>query len=309
MRRNWRAVAAAIGVLGLAAAILPATVGAQKVANPGTFKLEGESGFLQIGTTGKLPAMSLAPRALAQCIDGLDNDGDGRIDTADPQCVPGPNGEPDDSELAAGYQPKVDVSITGSIDGAGNVTIPKDNVVFPKVYRGVDGFSGHAVIEVVPTHDATGFIDPMTGEGELDVRFRVKISGTINGGALPSGCTIGTAASPIHLNLVTGRKEAVPGFDNAVTGTPYDPTQGTLTMVDNAWSVPRVTNCSLLDGILSEVVGLPTPRGHNKVVLGGRITPAIGEGINATFTPNRSLQGEAPFTVSFDARDSFVAKG
>ena len=239
MRGNRRAVVAVLCVLGVAAALLPATVGAQKVANPGTFTLEATDGLIQIGSSGLIPPLSLEPRLHAECADGVDNDGDGKIDTIDPQCVPGPNGEPDDSELAAGYQPKVDVSITGSIDGAGNVTIPKDNVVFPKVYRGVDGFSGHAVIEVMPTHDATGFIDPMTGEGELDVRFRVKISGTINGGALPSGCTIGTAASPIHLNLVTGRKEAVPGFDNAVTGTPYDPTQGTLTMVDNAWNVPR----------------------------------------------------------------------
>ena len=99
MRRNWRAAAAVLGVIGLAAVLLPATVGAQKVLNPGNFVLAATGGEIRVGTTGALPVLNLTPQPLAQCVDGIDNDGDGRIDSADSQCVPGPNGEPDDSEV------------------------------------------------------------------------------------------------------------------------------------------------------------------------------------------------------------------
>ncbi|MEZ5310387.1 MAG: hypothetical protein R2735_07310 [Microthrixaceae bacterium] len=91
MRRNWRAIAGVLGVLALSAVLLPTGAGAQKVANPGSFSLASTGGQIIIG-----PMMNirLNPRLVAECADTTDNDADGKIDLADPQCVAGPGGEP-----------------------------------------------------------------------------------------------------------------------------------------------------------------------------------------------------------------------
>ena len=71
----------------------------------------------------------------------------------------------DDSEIAPGFQPKIDLSITGTIDKNGNVTIPTTGVVFPPAYIAIN-LNGLWVVkaEVLATAPATGTIDPLTGE-------------------------------------------------------------------------------------------------------------------------------------------------
>src|SRR4051812_3588595 len=99
MRRNWRTAAVVLGVMALAAVLLPNGAGAQKVDNPGTFSLSASGGQITIGSMLNL---DLKPSVVPQCSDGVDNDRDTRIDLADSQCVAGPNGQPasdDDNEL------------------------------------------------------------------------------------------------------------------------------------------------------------------------------------------------------------------
>ena len=169
MKFNVRVVMAALAAIGLAALVLPANVGAQKVLNPGAFALQSTGGQVQIGGLG----LDLTPQPLPQCSDGIDNDTDTRVDDLDTQCAAGPNGEPksaDDSELAPGFQPKINVSITGTIDKAGAVTIPTSGVVFPPAYIAIN-FNGLWIVkaEVLATAPATGSINPLTGAAVLDV--------------------------------------------------------------------------------------------------------------------------------------------
>ena len=237
MKLNVRAALVAVGVIGLAALVLPASVDAQKVLNPGAFALQSTGGQVQIGGL----SLDLTPQPLPQCSDGIDNDADTRVDDLDNQCAVGPNGEPkstDDSELAPGYQPKVNVSITGTIDDNGVVTIPTTGVVFPPAYVAIN-FNGLWIVkaEVLATAPATGTINPLTGAAVLDVKARIKLSGNV-GNQLASTCSIGTVANPVTLNLITGRKEAVPGGNGAITGSPYNSVTGNALLVDNAFAVP-----------------------------------------------------------------------
>ena len=318
MKRQWGAALAAICVLGIGLAVLPEAVEAQKVANPGTFTLNSTGGAIKIGSTVNV---DLAPRVNAQCGDGVDNDGDGRIDALDSGCVAG-SGQPqsaDDSELAPGYQPKVDVTISGSINANGVISIPAANIVFPIGYIPIrnpfDGYTDIVTTTIIPTADATGTLDPLTGDAVINLAFRVRIGGTVSGNAISSNCTIGTAASPIRLNLITGTKPAI-GQNNALTGSRYNATTGTAVLVENAFAVPAATSCPIAGGFdvtpnINQQMALPSPAGRNLAYVSGRTTPALGKAVNPVILPAVSelRNNPVPYTVTFSAADSTIVKG
>ncbi len=313
MARNGRVAIAALCAVVLAAVALPAAVGAQKVQNPGTFSLASTGGQINVGTLG----LDLTPQPLPQCSDGVDNDADNKVDDLDNQCAAGPNGEPksaDDSETAPGFQPKVDVSITGSIDSNGNVTIPTSGVVFPPAYVAIN-FNGLWVVraDVIATAPATGTINPLTGAAVLDVKLRVKLSGNV-GNPLAANCSIGTTNKPINLNLITGRKEAVPGGNGAITGSPYNATTGNALLVDNAFAVPGASGCTAgifdLNSTIGGQVGIPSAAGKNAAVLAGKTTPVLAKAITPVISSSLPLTGnDAPFAVTLSGATSSVAKG
>jgi PKD repeat protein len=317
MRRNWRAIAAVLGLMGLAAVLLPPGANAQKVGNPGSFALKSTGGQLRIGTSLDL---DLTPQPNPQCSDGIDNDGDGFADGADGQCNAGTAAEPkedDDNELVPGFQPKVNVSITGTIDAAGNITVPAAGIVFPPAYIKItnpfDGISWYPKVQIAATAPGTGTLNPLTGDVTLNVKFRAVISGYVNGVLMNATCAIGTAASPIDLTLVTGTVPPV-GNNPQLTGFKYNPTNGTAILVNNSFAVPGASGCNQglvdLNSAINQNVGLPSGTGRNAVVLAGRADPTITRGINPAITSTPSvLNGQAPFTVAFSALTSQVAKG
>ena len=79
MSRNWRVASVALTVTAVAALVIPMSVSAQKVANPGTFSLQSTGGSLSVGGLG----IDLTPQPLPQCSDGIDNDGTGGVDLAE----------------------------------------------------------------------------------------------------------------------------------------------------------------------------------------------------------------------------------
>ncbi|MGH9172587.1 MAG: hypothetical protein ACRD0Z_17260 [Acidimicrobiales bacterium] len=98
-------------------------------------------------------------------------------------------------------------------------------------------------------------------------------------GLLGSDCTIGDAASPITLNLTTGKTN--PPSPNrpikGARGTLASKSDGEviisgLKLVDNAYAVPAAHNCGplgLADPILDLDKGLPSAAGKNSAVLAG----------------------------------------
>jgi PKD repeat protein len=318
-RRSAGAVAALVAALALIASVLATSnAGAQKVANPGSFVLNPSGGFVKIRNT----VFDLTPRPVAECGDGIDNDNDGRIDLADFQCVAGPNGEPastDNSELAQGYQAKVDVSLTGSIDAAGSVTIPANQVVFPPAYVPVvapDGVTYVVTGTVIPTHPATGTLNPITGEVALRVRFRIGLTGFPLGVDLGSNCSIGTNTNPIDLNVLTTGTTTPPVGVAPLTGAPYN-AAGQATLVNNTFSVPGATGCPLafflifpvdLNAVINEQLGIPSDPGFNSAVIVGSTTPVFAPGIVARITTVGVNTGPAPLTIQLSSSASSVTK-
>ncbi len=315
MRRNWRTAAVVLGVMTLAAVLLPNGVGAQKVDNPGTFSLSGSGGQITIGSMLNL---DLKPSVVPQCSDGVDNDRDTRIDLADAQCAAGPNGQPaseDDNELVGGFQPKQNVSITGTIAADGTINIPTSGIFFPVYYvplvHPVDGSTAIVQVKLEATAAATGSLNPLTGALDFGVKMRALLTGDLWGNYLPNSCMIGSANDPISIDLTTGRVPAV-GTNSGLNGLPYSTDTGTARVVNNTFAVPGAIGCTVgwfdLNPIINETMHLPSPLGKNSAILIGQTSPILGAGVRAAFTTSPTT-GDAPWNVIFNSSTSYVKKG
>ncbi len=308
MRTKLVGVIAATVVLS---ALMMPGARAQKVLAPGTIVINPIGGYLMLRNS----YFDLTPNSQPECIDGIDNDGDNRIDQLDNQCVAGPNGEPDNSELVGGYQPWQELKLTGTVASDGAVVIPKAGVQFPKIYIPIKNpISGETAIvhaDVVATHDATGTLNPLTGDAELRVRFKLQLTGQVFGVGLGWSCFIGTDAAPIDLNTITTGASKGPW---TMYGGRYSPSTGILRMVNNSFAVPGATGCPVglinVNAEINKAVGIPSPAGMNEAQITGLIDPAPQAGIQPVIgTDPDPLTGAAPLAVTFDASQSVVKKG
>jgi hypothetical protein len=297
---------------------------AQKVVSPGVISILPNLGEIQIHNL----LFDLTQRPTPQCSDGMDNDLDGKADAVDPGCQPGldTNGDPlpdqplaaDDSELAGKFQAKETVSLTGTIDADGNVVVPKAQVLLPTAYVGLkhpwNGSTEVVTVKIKPTHDATGVLDPLTGETNLRVRFKVQVLGTPFGAPLGLFCGIGTDAAPIDINVLTSGRGS--GSGAVLEGFPYNPTSGVVTVVNNSFSVPGATGCPSvpvnINGLINQQMGLPSASGLNYATLTGLVSPKVGRAISPSIVITPSLSnlsvGQAPADLTFDASGSFALK-
>ena len=300
-RRNQRRTPALVAVLAavmISGLLVVATrlVDAQPVGNPGPFNLKITGGLVDINGT----AFDLTPSALPACSDGEDNDTDGATDfPADAQCT----SALDNSELASGFQPKEDTTISGSITASGAISVPQSGIYFPPAYISASGAVLTATIQ--PTAAATGNLNPITGAATLSVSLRVKLEGSPSGVSLGNSCYIG----PLNLPLTTGTTSPPPP-NLPITGVPYNADAGTATMVNNSFSVPGASGCGplgLANGSINTQLGLPAAAGLNTARLEGVVNPTITKGVKAAFTPSVT-SGAAPLTVNFNGTASTAAK-
>ena len=321
MRRIVWAGAAVLAAVATVFLSLPGAE-AQKVANPGAISIAPQNGLIVI----KANSFSLAPRVLPECSDGFNNDGltgtdfvaTGTAPTngADPQCT----SADDDSELAPGFQPKIDPVLNGTIDASGNVTIPTTGVVLPRFYVGIpDVTPGNypyvVTAEVIATTAATGTLNPLTGAASIRLRFRIRLTGSPFGVSLGANCSVGTTAAPIDINVLSTGTTSPPAPNSPISGSPYL-TNGFVRLVNNSFSVPGASGCPPLgfdpNGInnaINQNLGLPSAAGNNTAVIDGQTTPVVQRGIVAKITTTPTLlSGEAPFAVDFSAADSTVTK-
>jgi hypothetical protein len=139
------------------------------------------------------------------------------------------------------------LTIAGSVDGDGSVTIPMAGIALPD-FTLTGTPIGDVIIRFVPLADGTGSLNPLTGDAVAAISFRVRLINTF----LPAGCAI----DPINAALTTGT-------DGALTGVPYSPDDGTATFVNNTFAVPRTSNCGLFGGAIDSQIGLPSGSGNN----------------------------------------------
>jgi uncharacterized repeat protein (TIGR01451 family) len=129
----------------------------------------------------------------------------------------------------------------------------------------------------------------------LNVSLRIDA----DGGGVGSNCRI----EPIHLQLITGTTNP-PGPNGPITGTPYNLSNGRVTLVDNRFSVPGAQGCSTfpvnVNNEINNELGLPSPAGNNTVILDARSTPIWIAAIRPSFTATPS-SGPAPLAVNFNA--------
>lgn len=126
----------------------------------------------------------------------------------------------------------------------------------------------------------------------FSLRTRIHLESSLLG----HKCYIGSQSEPLTLNLTTG--VTAPNAPNV----PISGKIGIITakdefnfgeasnsvLVDNAFAVPAATGCGhgrsspLVDGLIDALIGLPSPDGHNTLILDGTIKFATAEGVIAS---------------------------
>jgi hypothetical protein len=316
----------------LSALLVTSSADAQKVSNPGAFSINPTGGYIALGNQ----LLDLTPKTLAECQDGVDNfdsasgPGDGKIDfvppagsVADPQCA----SAVDNSELIPGVQALEATTINGTIDSAGNVSIPAASVSFPtyfiKIVNPVDGVLSVVFAKVKAVGTQTGTLNPLTGVASIRLKFYISLTGNAAGADLGSNCNIGTTGSPIDVNALITGVTAPPAPNTAIAGVNYSAVTGAVVLVNNSFSVPAATGCPNpggsiftptnpynpfdVQGVINQNLLLPSAAGKNTVVLATTTAPVLGKGLVAKITTTPTLlNGPAPFSVAFSAATSTV---
>ncbi|MDQ2622902.1 MAG: DUF11 domain-containing protein [Actinomycetota bacterium] len=193
-----------------------------------------------------------------------------------------------------GFDESQNINFNGTVDKAGNITIP--TVTFPNYPISAGGFNLTVKINVVgPT---TGTINPLTGAASLRLRVWIKIDGVPLGG----DCRIASSSSPIDVNTL------ITGTSGSRTGTPYNPSNGTMRIVNTSFAVPASSSCGIASGTVDSTVGLPSPAGNNAAEFNLKTTPNLNRAINPTLNAS-PLSGTAPFTTTLNATGSTATAG
>ena len=199
------------------------------------------------------------------------------------------------------------IVFNGSITSAGVVAVPPSGVVFPSFPLSSGGFNLTVSIRPANTSGSlqpiSGTVDPLTGVGSLRLRVWIKIDGIPFGG----GCRIGSADAPIDVNaLITGTMPPL-SPNGSVTGVPYNTSNGTLTVVNNNFSVPSSSDCGVGAGTVNGELGLPSSAGNNEASFTLDTNPTFQRAIVPSFTATPS-SGEAPLNVAFNAGGTFSSR-
>lgn len=181
---------------------------------------------------------------------------------------------------------------TGTVNSAGAITI--NSFHFPDLPP-ISGPFGNVNISINVLGTPTGNVNPHTGAMNLNVSVRVDA----DGGGVGSNCHVG----PINLSLITGTTSP-PSPNSPITGTPYNTTNGLVTLVDNSFSVPGASGCTTfpvnVNNQINSELGLPSPSGNNTAILTARSSPILIPAIRPSFTIAPS-SGPAPLNSTLNA--------
>jgi len=148
-----------------------------------------------------------------------------------------------------------------SYDGAGTLSLPAGQAMFPPVVVPAPPPLDFVEIDISLTQDGSGSIDPVGGSASASLSLFFAL---VRDPFLPAGCGIG----PVAVNPTTDTS-------GQLTGTPYDSSTGTAGFVENVYNVPISSGCSIFGPIIDGVLGLPSPSGNNQAILSALFNPAI----------------------------------
>lgn len=141
------------------------------------------------------------------------------------------------------------VSIAGTVlDTDGNIFIPTAGIAVPDIV--VPTPLGDVTIHFVSISDGTGSLNAVTG----DATFTISLQVFLLNPTLPPGCGV----EQLDFALTTGS-------DGTLTGVLYDMADGTVTYVNNTFSVPVTTGCDFFGPLIDSFAGLPAGPGTNYI--------------------------------------------
>jgi hypothetical protein len=149
-----------------------------------------------------------------------------------------------------------------------------------------------ATAELVANEKNLAFLNLFNLIGENGTTLQLPIRVHLKNPFLGNSCYIGSASSPIELELTTGAtKPPKPNESiHGKTGTFSEEEEVLVvsgnTLVDNSFSVPVAEGCGeflfvtgFLDGIVDAKLGLPLASGHNTAILNGTLRAATAEAV------------------------------
>src|SRR4051812_9801186 len=154
------------------------------------------------------------------------------------------------------------VSVAGTIDENGNITIPAGGLSFPNFHA--EPIPGTTVDVQLVSDGASGTLNPTTGAAAITARTHIiaTIAGLIN-----DTCRVGTPAAPVELPLTSGTS-------GAVTGVPYSPSDGSATLVSSftlgSIDCDNPANDPANNVTVASLAGLA-----NELTLSGRLDPIV----------------------------------
>jgi hypothetical protein len=154
--------------------------------------------------------------------------------------------------------PALPVTLAGTIDQDGNISVPASGLTFPVFHA--EPIPGLTIDVQLISDGASGTLNPSTGAATLTARAHVAatLAGLVN-----DTCRAGTSAAPLALPLTTGSSDAL-------TGVPYSATDGSATLVDTFTLGAIHCDNPANDPTAAALSGM-----LNKLTLSGRMSPVI----------------------------------
>ncbi|OLT14273.1 hypothetical protein BJF79_19225 [Actinomadura sp. CNU-125] len=146
-----------------------------------------------------------------------------------------------------------------------------------RVEGGILGIPGSDFLPIMQIHaqpQIAGELELNPDQGASRVRMRPHMKISVQNPLLGDSCTIGTDENPITIDLGDAPTDPPPP-NEPISGTPFEVVQTTpfvvnkTTMVDNAFAVPKSSNCGpfgWFNGIVDWQAGLPSAAGNNTAV-------------------------------------------
>lgn len=152
-----------------------------------------------------------------------------------------------------------------------------------------------AEAELVANEKNLAYVDLFNLTGAHGTALQLPIRIHLKNPFLGNSCYIGSASSPVELELTTGTtsppkpNEPISGKVGTFSEEAEVLVDSNNSLVDNSFSVPVAEGCGeflfvtgFLDGIVDGKLGLPLASGHNAAVLNGTLRIATAEAVVAS---------------------------